>query len=145
MSTTIKNIIDTTVQGWRKGGSDLVSSHKQCRDAILNNPDVKAALANYINRLNLQGQINSGKMSEDQALKAFHEAGKNFMRELNTHINTTLTRLQNKPELNQIDLSNPINMQNQLNLPGSLANVAMNDFAESMANDINVQASMLES
>jgi hypothetical protein len=141
---TRKKLVDDLMHGWRKSGNDLASSHQQFREAVLNHPAIKMALINYINGLNLQGQVNNGTMTENQALKAFHDAGQQFLRELNTHINTNITQLQNKPELNQIDLSNPINMQNQLNIPGSLANLMMDDVATSIADDMNIQTSLIQ-
>ena len=141
---TAKDKINQLMQSWRKEGNNLVSSHQQLRQALLNHPAIQSALANYINQLNLQGQINQGHLTENQALKLFHESTKRFLRDINTHINTKLTEHQNNPALNQTDLSNPINMQNQLNNPGSFANEMMNNMAAAITSDIDEQAQSLQ-
>ena len=145
MTSPIKKTVDALTHSWRKKGANSASSKKQFRDAVLNHPAVRAELVNYINRLNLQGQINAGKITENQALKLFHDAGKDFMRLVNVHINNAFVKLKNNPDMDQTDLSNPINMQNQLSLPGSLANIAMNDVSEAIMNENLNKAQIAES
>lgn len=132
MARNAKDAAKEYVHSWRKTGNSLVNTHTQYRDAILNDPALRAALARYVNNLDLQGQINKGNLSENQALKLFHDAGKDFMRELHREIDSMIISSNQNP-INQTDLSNPINMDLQLSIPGSLANIAMNDEAADVA------------
>ena len=125
-------------QSWQKDGFGLTNSNKLFRDAILNQQPVQIALARYVNSLNLQGQINSGKITEDQALAIFDQAGKNFMANLNAKINSALTTLNN-PAQSENDLSNPINMQNALNNPNTQVSLQMNEVASMIISEIDNQ------
>lgn len=135
MAINAKDAANRYIQNWRKAGNSLVNTHTQYRDAILNDPALRAALARYVNNLNLQGQINKGNLTENQALKLFHDAGKDFMRELHREIDSMIISSNRNLPMNQTDLSNPINMDLQLNSPGSLANIAMNDTTAEIAQD----------
>src|SRR3989338_8472041 len=126
-------------QSWRKSGSATLDTHKKFRDVLLNKPEVKIALARYINSLNLQGQIDRGIITENQALALFDKATKDFALQLHNRINNSLNKLRNHPVLDQTDLSNPINMATALNNPNSLASMQMNDLAAAQITMINEQ------
>lgn len=125
-------------QSWQRDGFGLANSNKLFRDAILNQHQVQIALAKYVNSLNLQGQINNGKITENQALAMFDQAGKNFMADLNAKINTTLTKLNN-PAQSENDLSNPMNMQNALNNPNSQVSLQLNELSSMIVSGIDNQ------
>lgn len=126
-------------QSWRKSGSTALDTHKKFRDALLNKPEVKIALARYINSLNLQGQIDKGIITENQALALFDKAIKNFTRQLHDGINDSLSKLRSHSALDQTDLSNPLNMQTALNNPNSLASMQMDDLVAAQVTMVSEQ------
>lgn len=128
------------IQSWIKSGVNNAASQKVIRDAILNRPEVQNALAKYINSLNLQGQVNKGLISEQQALELFTKAVQNFKQQINTTINNCFTNNQ----LDQTDLSNPINMQMALSNPNSFASQQMTDAAENIIQSIQMDMDTME-
>lgn len=106
---------------------------KYLERVLMNRPDMRAALNRYIDSLNLQGQINARKITEEQAVALFERAIHQFSYEISKQINQRFT----PPFIDQHDLSNPINMERALNNPDSLASVQLNDTAYSVILTIN--------
>src|SRR3990167_2036508 len=105
-----------------------LTSIKQLEKALMNRPDMRAALNRYIASLNLQGQINAGKITEKQALELFARAIQQFSYTISKEINARFT-----PQLiDQNNLSNPLNMEQAINNPNSFVNIQINDTAASI-------------
>jgi hypothetical protein len=118
---------------WIQNKKAQLVNIKQLEKAIMSRPDVRAALGRYITSLNLQAQINAGKITEKQALELFNRAIQQFSYAISRQINAHFT-----PQLiDQNDLSNPLNMEQALNNPNSLASIQMNDTAYSIMLTIN--------
>lgn len=113
-----------------------LTSIKQLEKALMNRPDMRAALNRYIASLNLQGQINAGKITEKQALELFARAIQQFSYTISKEINARFT-----PQLiDQNNLSNPLNMEQAINNPNSFVNIQINDTAASIILAINEEA-----
>lgn len=120
MATKLQKTIQEHI--FRIQGHNLTASKKVFRDAVFNDPQLKIALAKYIDSFNLQGQINKNGLSEDRALAIFHKATTDFK----NHTHTEINRLFTKHQIDQTDLSNPLNMQTALSNPNSIAYQMMN-------------------
>lgn len=110
---------------------------KQIEWALMNQPNLRAALNRYISSLNLQGQINRGAITEQQASELFKRAIQQFSYALSKEINQRFT-----PQffIDNNDLTNPLNMAQALNNPNSLASILMNDTADAIMIAINAEA-----
>jgi len=121
---------------FRSAARDLIVAKALMRNAILKDPAILAALNRYIASLCLEGRIQTGQLSETQALIEFEKAIHFFTRRIHTELNTRST----VKNIDQTDLSIPINMQNALNNPLSVANILMVDTAATVQDTIINQA-----
>lgn len=112
---------------WIRNKKSELTNIKQIEALLMNKPVMRATLNRYIASLDLQGQINRGTLTEQQAFKLFDKAIRDFSYLLNREINRCFANADNKKLLDQTDLSNPLNIQSALNNPDSIASQLMND------------------
>ena len=110
---------------FRSAGQDAIIAKALMRHALLNNPTTLVALNRYIASLCLKGRIATGQLSETEALIEFERAIHLFARKMHTELNKRWAQ----DNIDQTDLSIPINMQNALNNPLSTACTLMIDTA----------------
>lgn len=129
---------------FRSHGQNMIVAKALMRHAILNNPQTIATLNYYLKSLHLAQRVNTGKLSEVEALIEFEKAIHNFARRLHTELNKQWT---NKA-LDQTDLSIPINMETALNNPYSVTSQMANDaviaIEEAITNEIMLNADAME-
>lgn len=125
---------------WIQKRKSELTSIKQLEQALMNRPDMRAALNRYITSLDLQGQINRNAITEQQALQLFRKAILDFSYQLNQKINERFT-----PEfIDENDLTNPLNMTQAINNPNSLASIQFDDIADSIILTLNEEAAINE-
>ncbi|MDP1574455.1 MAG: hypothetical protein Q8L78_05945 [Coxiellaceae bacterium] len=117
---------------FRSAAHNLIAANALMRHALLKNPAILAALNRYIASLCLQGRIATGQLSETQALIEFEKAIHTFTRKIHTELNKRSVATN----IDQTDLSNPLNMQNALNNPLSYASQLMNNTAAAIESAI---------
>ena len=115
---------------------------KLFRDAVLQQPELRFALAQRINSLNLQGQISKNGLDETDALKLLEKTIGDFTRDCHTKISKAIN--PPPPTLDQNDLSNPINFEAALNNPDSMLSQNVNDLAAELSAELLMQAALSE-
>lgn len=127
---------------FRKKTKDAIAARALMRNNIVATPAVINSLNRYLRSLNLQARVNSGAMTNTEALIEFEKAVHFFARKLHTFMDNKITRAPK--ELDQTDLSNPVNMQIALQNPLSYASQLMNDTAQEIINAMNIEAATNE-
>ena len=123
----------------QKTKAELISI-KQLERILMSRPDIRAALNRYITSLDLQGQINRGVITEQQALQLFRKAIQDFSYQLSEKMNQRFT-----PQfIDENDLTNPLNIEQAINNPNSLASIQWNDTVTSIIFTINEEADINE-
>ncbi len=124
---------------WIQNKKMELTNIKQLERALMNRPDMRAALNRYVASLDLQGQINRGAITDQQAAYLFRKAILDFSYTMNKAINQLIQhKSPDQPDLN--DLTNPLNMVQALNNPDSLASIQFNDTATSIIFTTNEEA-----
>src|SRR3989338_1144877 len=118
----------------------MTQSKALVRQKILESNDVKVALNRYLHSLNLQGQVNAGRINEQQAMQLFNQAIQNFHQHIVNTVNQQFKPANLPPD--QTDLSKPLNMQSALANPNSFASQQADDCAAAMV--VVAQAMMEE-
>ena len=78
----------------------MTQSKALVRQKILESNDVKVALNRYLHSLNLQGQVNAGRINEQQAMQLFNQAIQNFHQHIVNTVNQQF-KPANLPALNK--------------------------------------------
>lgn len=99
---------------------------------LMKNKQLHAEFKLYLDRLNIQGQLSRGLITDKQASLLFRKIIQSFLKK----------GLEKKPEiekapLRQEDLSNPLNMQVALSNPLSFANKMMSDTTQTIVRACN--------
>lgn len=122
---------------WIKKTKADLTSINQLEQALMSQPNIRAALNRYVASLDLQGRINRGAITEQQALQLFRKAIQDFSYKVNQKINQRFT-----PQfINENDLTNPLNMARAINNPNSLASIQWNDTIDSIIFALDEEAS----